>query len=82
MKASGASFVDVVMVNSFHIWSGPNFAGSKAEQLKVSQKIADVYLTPPYAAWTAVGTPELIADNAVVEVQLIAYSPQAAKRRR
>ena len=70
------------MVNSFHIWSGPNFAGTKAEQFEVFQKIPDGYLTSPYAAWTAVGTPELTADSAVVEVQLIAYSPQEAKRRR
>src|SRR5690606_14642660 len=32
LKASGVTFDDVVMINSFHVWEGPNFKGARDEQ--------------------------------------------------
>src|SRR5581483_12322798 len=33
LKASGAGFRDVVTINSFHVWEGPDFSGTKAQHM-------------------------------------------------
>lgn len=78
LAASGADFQDVVMINSFHVWQGPNFAGTRDEQFKAFDEVVGEYVKPPYPAWTAVGTTGLLSDGGIVEVQLVAYAP--AKR--
>lgn len=75
LAASGASFADVVMINTFHVWQGPNFAGNRDEQFTVFEQVVDEFIKPPYPAWTAVGTTGLLSDGGVVEVQLIAQIP-------
>ena len=75
LAASGATFQDVAMINSFHVWQGPNFAGSRDEQFKAFDDVVGEYIKPPYPAWTAVGTTGLLADNGIVEVQLIVHAP-------
>ena len=80
LAASGASFADVVMINTFHVWQGPNFAGSRDEQFAAFEQVADEFIKPPYPAWTAVGTTGLLSDGGIVEVQLIARIPDKEKR--
>jgi enamine deaminase RidA (YjgF/YER057c/UK114 family) len=75
LAASGASFADVVMINSFHVWQGPHFAGGRDEQFAAFEQVVDEFIKPPYPAWTAVGTTGLLADGGIVEVQLIAQIP-------
>ena len=75
LAAAGASFQDVVMINSFHVWQGPNFTGTRDEQFAAFEAVADEFLKPPYPAWTAVGTTGLLSDGGIVEVQLIARMP-------
>jgi enamine deaminase RidA (YjgF/YER057c/UK114 family) len=75
LAASGASFADVVMINSFHVWQGPNFAGTRDQQFAVFEEVVDEFIKPPYPAWTAVGTTGLLSDGGIVEVQLIARVP-------
>lgn len=75
LEASGASFRDVVMINSFHVWQGPNFTGTRDEQFKAFEDVAAEFIAAPYPAWTAVGSTGLLADNGIVEVQLIARIP-------
>lgn len=75
LTASGATFADVAMINSFHVWEGPNFTGSKAEQFAIFEEVAGEYFKPPYAAWTAVGTSGLVMDSGIAEIQLIVHSP-------
>ena len=29
LRASGVNFADVVMINSFHVWDGPDFAADR-----------------------------------------------------
>jgi enamine deaminase RidA (YjgF/YER057c/UK114 family) len=72
LLASGARFEDVVMINSFHVWQGPNFAGTRDEQFSAFEEVAGEFLKSPYPAWTAVGTSGLLSDGGIVEVQLIA----------
>jgi enamine deaminase RidA (YjgF/YER057c/UK114 family) len=79
LAASGTSFENVVMINSFHLWQGPNFNGTRDEQFNAFEEVIDDYTKPPYPAWTAVGTTGLLSDGGIVEVQLIARVPDAAK---
>jgi enamine deaminase RidA (YjgF/YER057c/UK114 family) len=75
LKSAGATFNDVVMINSFHVWQGPDFEGTKAEHFDLFEQVAGNYLKPPYPAWTAVGTTGLLGSGGIVEVQLIARVP-------
>ena len=78
LKAAGLSFDDVVMINSFHVWQGPNFSGSRADQFKAFEEVKEEFMKGPKPAWTAVGTTSLLPDAGIVEVQMIAQTP--AKR--
>lgn len=76
LAASGASFADVVMINSFHVWDGPDFAGTKEEHFAAYDAVKGEFMTTPHPASTAVGTTGLLAPGGVVEIQLIAYVPR------
>ena len=76
LKASGVGFADVVMINTFHVWDGPGFKGTRDEQFAAIAKAKDEFMKEPHAAWTAVGTTGLLADDGVVEIQMIAYAPK------
>jgi enamine deaminase RidA (YjgF/YER057c/UK114 family) len=76
LQAAGADFSNVVMVNSFHVWEGPNFAGTRDQQFDAFYEVAGDYFKAPYPAWTAVGTSGLLANTGIVEVQLIARLPK------
>lgn len=76
LVADGLTFADVVMVNSFHVWKGPGFTGTRDEQLMALADVKKEFMPAPHPAWTAVGTTGLLSDDGVVEVQLIAYAPK------
>lgn len=76
LTASGARFEDVVMVNSFHVWDGPDFRGTRMEQYEAYDAVKSEFMPAPHAAATAVGTTGLLAPGGIVEVQVIAYVPQ------
>jgi enamine deaminase RidA (YjgF/YER057c/UK114 family) len=76
LEAGGASFADVVMINTFHVWDGPGFTGDREAQFAAFGAVKDEFMRPPYPAWTAVGTTGLLAPDGVVEIQMIAYAPQ------
>lgn len=78
LTASGASFGDVVMVNSFHVWDSPNFTGSRDQHWDAFYEVAGDYIKAPYPAWTAVGTSGLLAPRGLVEVQMIARVPHSS----
>lgn len=73
LAAAGATFAHVAMINSFHIWSGPNFEGDARAQLSAFIAVKDEFMPPPHSAWTAVGTTGLALDTGVVEIQMIAH---------
>lgn len=75
LEMAGASFRDVVMINTFHVWQGPDFEGTRDEHFALFEEVVGVYLKPPYPAWTAVGTTGLLGTGGIVEVQLIARVP-------
>lgn len=72
LKASGASFQDVVMINSFHVWEGPDQPAPRNEHLAMFSAVKSEFMKPPHPAWTAVGTTGLLGSNGIVEIQLIA----------
>lgn len=76
LKADNATFADVVMINTFHVWNGPGFKGTRDEQFAAFSKAKDEVMPAPHPAWTAVGTTGLLADDGVVEIQMIAYVPK------
>ncbi|MBU1378635.1 MAG: RidA family protein [Alphaproteobacteria bacterium] len=76
LDAEGLTFADVVMINTFHVWDGPGFEGTKAEQFSAFSTAKDEFMSAPHPAWTAVGTTGLLSDNGVVEIQMIAYAPR------
>jgi enamine deaminase RidA (YjgF/YER057c/UK114 family) len=79
LEASGCGFEDVVMINSFHVWNGPNSDLTRDEQFAAFEAVKDEFMPPPHPAWTAVGTTGLLSDQGIVEVQMIAHVP--AKKR-
>ncbi|MFC3069040.1 Rid family hydrolase [Phenylobacterium soli] len=80
LEAEGLTFADVTMINSFHVWEGPNFTGTKAQQFEAFSAVKDEFMPPPHPAWTAVGSTGLIAETGVTEIQMIAYAPQVSRR--
>ena len=76
LAAAGASFDDVVMINSFHVWKGPDFAGTRDEQFEAFEQVKEEFMHSPNPAWTAVGSSGLLGQGGIVEVQMIAYAPR------
>jgi enamine deaminase RidA (YjgF/YER057c/UK114 family) len=72
LEAADSDFQHIVMINSFHVWQGPNFTGSRDEQFQAFEDVIGEFMKAPYPAWTAVGTTGLLGDGGIVEVQLIA----------
>lgn len=75
LAADGASLDDVAMINSFHVWEGPDFTGTKDQQIEVIARVWREFSDGPRPAWTAVGTTGLLGDGGIVEIQLIAHAP-------
>ncbi len=75
LQAAGAGFADVTMINSFHLFNSPNFAGTRDEQFAAFGAVKDEFMAAPHPAWTAVGTTGLLTDGGIVEVQMIAHVP-------
>jgi enamine deaminase RidA (YjgF/YER057c/UK114 family) len=76
-----ADFPDVVMINSFHDWSAPEFHGDRMAQFTAFREVKAEFMPSPHPAWTAVGTSGLIRELGIVEIQMIAYAPLRAASR-
>jgi enamine deaminase RidA (YjgF/YER057c/UK114 family) len=72
LEAADSDFQHVVLINSFHVWQGPNFSGGRGDQFDAFERVIGEFMKAPYPAWTAVGTTGLLSDGGIVEVQLIA----------
>lgn len=75
LAAAGATLNDVALINSFHVWAGPDFAGSKDQQIEIIARVWREFSDGPRPAWTAVGTTGLLGTGGIVEIQLTAHSP-------
>ena len=75
LEAAGASMDDVALINSFHVWEGPDFTGSRMEQIEVIARVWREFAQGPRPAWTAVGTTGLLGTGGIVEMQLTVHAP-------
>jgi enamine deaminase RidA (YjgF/YER057c/UK114 family) len=64
LNEAGASWSDVVEINSYHV--------GLLNQADALLKVAAEFLEDPYPAWTAVGVTELILPAALVEISCVA----------
>jgi enamine deaminase RidA (YjgF/YER057c/UK114 family) len=82
LNASGADFKDVVMTNSFHDWSAPEFGGDSMAQLEAIRSVKEEFMGEPDPARTAARTSGMIRPERIVGIQMIACVPQrqGAKR--
>lgn len=78
LEAAGATFDDVVLVNSFHVWDPPLFVGERADQTAAMARVWREFSTAPRPAWTAVGSSGLLAETGFIEIQLTVHLPQGA----
>ncbi|HVF37288.1 MAG TPA: Rid family hydrolase [Sphingomicrobium sp.] len=69
LKRAGVSWANVVEVRSFH--TDPN------NQIEAMAAVKRRYRAAPDPAWTAVGTPGLLAPNGITEIALVAHKPRA-----
>jgi enamine deaminase RidA (YjgF/YER057c/UK114 family) len=70
LAAAGATWADVVEINSFHV--------AYRAQSDAVLAVAAEFLHEPYPAWTAVGVVELFDAEAVVEISCVAIVPESA----
>jgi enamine deaminase RidA (YjgF/YER057c/UK114 family) len=82
LKAAGAGFGDVVMINSFHVWESPHFTGGQDAHFAAVSEVKDEFMREPHPAWTAVGTTGLLVPTGLVEIQVIAHAPSSRPRAR
>jgi enamine deaminase RidA (YjgF/YER057c/UK114 family) len=64
LAEAGASWSDVVEINSYHV--------GLVNQAEAVFTVAAEFLEDPYPAWTAVGVTELILPEALVEISCVA----------
>jgi enamine deaminase RidA (YjgF/YER057c/UK114 family) len=67
LTEAGASWSDVVEINSYHV--------GLLNQAESVFKVAAEFLEDPYPAWTAVGVTELILQEALVEISCVVIIP-------
>jgi len=75
LESAGLGFENVTIINSFHVWDSPHFAGTREEHINALIEVKNEFMKPPHPAWTAVGTTGLLEPTGLVEIQLIAHVP-------
>lgn len=79
LVASGASFADVVQMQTFHNCKTKYFTGDFNAQLEAMLAVKAEFMKPPYSTWTALCIDRHYSDNTVVEIQVTAYAPKVKK---
>lgn len=82
LTASGATFADVVQLQSFHNCKTPNFSGDFDAQLVAMIEVRTEFERKGvYPTWTALCIDRHYSANTVVEIQMVAYAPVKAATR-
>jgi enamine deaminase RidA (YjgF/YER057c/UK114 family) len=63
LTAAGLSFDDIVEMTSYHV--------GLRRHLDAFVREKDRFVRPPYPAWSAIGTTELITEGTLVEIRVI-----------
>ncbi|WP_425408712.1 Rid family hydrolase [Hyphococcus sp.] len=77
LGAADASLEDVVEIISFHVWGSPMFSGDKRAHMEALAEVKREFMPAPHPAWSAIGVSELLPNNGVVELRMVAYAPLA-----
>jgi enamine deaminase RidA (YjgF/YER057c/UK114 family) len=78
LASAGATFDDVVEIQSFHVApTHDDFTRAFA----IVSKVHAEFVRPPYPAWTATGNASLLAKDAVAEMRLVAVVGSGARAR-
>ncbi|MCA1931484.1 RidA family protein [Rheinheimera sp.] len=80
LKQTGLGPEHVVKINSYHLFRSPLFKGTKEQHIAAVMEVKDEFFKAPYPAWTAVGVAELFADRGLVEIEIIARTPQSQQQ--
>jgi enamine deaminase RidA (YjgF/YER057c/UK114 family) len=75
LEAAGATFDDVTMMRTFHVWNSPHFNGTRDQHFDAFLAVKNEFMKAPHPAWTAVGTTGLLMDSGLVEVEMVARVP-------
>ncbi|MEZ5894676.1 MAG: Rid family hydrolase [Parvularculaceae bacterium] len=80
-KAAGASLEEVIDITSFHVWDSRLYPGGKFDHLSAVAEVKREFMPLPDPTWTAIGISELVPDNDIIEIRMIAYSPKKKSKR-
>ena len=80
-KAAGASLEEVIDITSFHVWDSPLYPAGKFDHLSAVGEVKREFMPLPDPTWTAIGISELVPDNDIIEIRMIAYSPKKKSKR-
>ncbi len=75
LNATGATFQDIVQIQSFHNCDTEFFEGDFNAQLGAIVEVKKEFMAPPYSTWTALCVAGHFTPSTVVEIQLTAYAP-------
>ncbi len=75
LRAYGSKLAEIVLINTFHDWSAPEFHGDPRTQAEAFQSVKDEFIPEPHPAWTAVGISGFVRPEGILEIQIIAFSP-------
>ncbi|UJA19330.1 RidA family protein [Thermoleophilia bacterium SCSIO 60948] len=67
LEAAGCSIDGLVEITSYHV--------GLREHLEAFLAVKDLWIEPPYPAWSAIGVSELITPGALVEIRAVAEPP-------
>ena len=70
LSAAAASMQDIVELTTYHV--------DLRDHLTTFMEVKDRHICRPYPAWSAIGVSQLITDGALVELRVIARSPDAS----
>jgi enamine deaminase RidA (YjgF/YER057c/UK114 family) len=68
LKRAGASWDDVVDINTFHT--------DLAAQIYEIAAVKDRYVKAPFPAWTAIGITSLVEPTGITEIKIVARKPK------
>jgi enamine deaminase RidA (YjgF/YER057c/UK114 family) len=64
LKNAGSSWDDVVEITSFHT--------DLTTQMRAMVAVKNIYVKPPFPAWTAIQVSRLIPSNGITEIRIVA----------
>lgn len=65
LGASGLEFRHIVEMTTYHV--------DLRKHMAVFTSVKDEFVKPPYPAWSAIGTTELITEGTLVEIRVICH---------